>query len=185
MRVKTAHDLITRCPYLSGKEIDALQELVRHLPKEPNVINIGAGAGVSGLAIFQVRNDVHLWTVDIDDGCLSYERWAIRKAGYGVHHSRHHQVLGDSREVASSWKHCMADMIFVDDGHMYDEVIRDILGWKPHLCIGGIMVFHDYGAPEWSGVKMAVDELMSSCPIVMHIDTLIAFMVHNEKSKSY
>jgi len=50
------------------------------------------------------------------------------------------------------------DFIFVDDGHAYEDAIRDIKALFPILKIGGTICGHDYDAG--SAVAKAVDELL-------------------------
>jgi len=54
-------------------------------------------------------------------------------------------------------KDIKADMIFIDAGHTYDEVIKDIENWMPLVKEGGILCGHDY-SQDWDGVVKAVDE---------------------------
>ena len=51
------------------------------------------------------------------------------------------------------------DMIFLDGGHTYDQVSRDLDTWMPHLAPGGLLCGHDFGISE--GVSRAVTE---RCP---------------------
>jgi hypothetical protein len=51
------------------------------------------------------------------------------------------------------------DLIFIDAGdHTFDEVCRDLEAWQPKLRPGGLLCGHDYGHPDFPGVKPAVDD---------------------------
>ena len=50
------------------------------------------------------------------------------------------------------------DFVFIDAGHLKDDVITDINAWKPKIKHGGMLLGHDYSLP---GVRYAVDAL---CP---------------------
>jgi len=50
------------------------------------------------------------------------------------------------------------DLIFIDAGHEYKDVMTDITNWLPKLKKGGIMAFHDYANPDYPGVQKAVEE---------------------------
>jgi hypothetical protein len=52
-----------------------------------------------------------------------------------------------AREVAA------AEMVFIDGGHEYDDVVQDIALWRGKAT--KILCGHDY---DWDGVKRAVDE---------------------------
>ncbi len=48
------------------------------------------------------------------------------------------------------------DMVFIDGGHDYDEVKRDIMIWQSRLRPGGLLCGHD---ASWDGVFRAVNEI--------------------------
>lgn len=48
------------------------------------------------------------------------------------------------------------DMVFLDGGHEYENVLADIDFWIPFIAPGGLLCGHDYGWCE--GVKQAVHE---------------------------
>ena len=50
------------------------------------------------------------------------------------------------------------DLVFIDAGHSYEDVRRDIARWLPKVRSGGMAVFHDYDNPQYPGVRRAVDE---------------------------
>ncbi len=52
------------------------------------------------------------------------------------------------------------DMVFIDGDHTYKTVVRDIKKAYELLRPGGLISGHDYGHPQWPGVKQAVDELV-------------------------
>jgi predicted O-methyltransferase YrrM len=186
--------------YLFADEVAALKTLAQGLPDNPTIVNIGAGAGTSGLAFVESRPDVTLITVDIQDesspfGCLQGERLVFESAGYshlaGV---RWHQIHGHSAEVGRGWANAPVDMVFVDADHSYEGCRADIEAWIPNLKAGGILAVHDYRKDEafaqpddgrkrphpmaWPGVDRAVDELLVGVyPLVMQVDSLIAFRV--------
>ena len=65
----TSYTLSKWLNYLSEEEIDALKELAQSLPtNNPIAVNIGAGAGTSGLALLESREDLYLVTIDKDEG---------------------------------------------------------------------------------------------------------------------
>jgi len=63
---------------------------------------------------------------------------------------------GTSLEASEQFEDGSLDFVFIDASHDYDNVKADINAWYPKVKEGGVISGHDY--PDWSGVKMAVDE---------------------------
>lgn len=61
-----------------------------------------------------------------------------------------------SHEGAEYFADGSVDCLFIDAGHSYEAVMKDIEAWLPKMKPNGIMAGHDYTA--WAGVKKAVDE---------------------------
>lgn len=160
----TSSDVQKSFHYLYPAEIPALKMLALQLPANPLVINIGAGAGTSGLAFLESRSDLSLVTIDIQDesspfGCLEGERDVVGRAGLhwksGIHW---YQIHGDSKEVGRLWGSMRFDveyfgasfslrrinMVFVDGDHSYEGCKGDIEAWLPHIVPGGIIAIHDF-----------------------------------------
>lgn len=78
---------------------------------------------------------------------------------------QHIQTLphrGKTTEVASIWD-TPIDLLFIDAGHSYNEVVTDIVAWVKYVKPGGVVAFHDYAKGEAAHylhheVKRAVDE---------------------------
>lgn len=189
-------DLRNAFHYLYEAELPYLKELANLLPANPAVVNIGAGAGTSGLALMESRPDLFLITIDITAesspfGCLEAEETELRKSGYWDQ-GRNLQVHADSKKVAPDWwgsPNDKVDMVFIDGDHSYVGCKGDILAWLPHIKDGGIIAVHDYKKHElpvdfansphpmpWPGVDEAVDELLlGQYMLVRRVDSLIAF----------
>lgn len=202
----TASKLRDDFKYLYPDELPFLKQLVADLPAQPVVINIGAGAGTSGLAIMETRDDVILVTIDVTDasspfGCLEAERDVMQRAGYGTQlGKRWHQIHSDSKQVAASWgliyaaymagEQPFVDMVFVDGDHSVEGAAADINGWLSWVKLGGTIAVHDYGKLDlpphpagphpkhWPGVDAAVDTLLvDHFQLIGRVDSLIAFKV--------
>lgn len=153
--------------YLFLSEVTALKDLARSLPPNPFVVNIGAGAGTSGLAFIESRPDLKLATIDIqlEDspfGCLEAEKKIINEAFpetalFG--NTRFYQFQADSKALGKLWQKPefllepgqsggFADLVFIDGDHTYNGAKGDILSWLPNIKPGGIMAVHDYGKRE-------------------------------------
>lgn len=180
--------------YLYPNELPFLKSLPGMIEHSPCVVvNIGAGAGTSGLAFMESRRDIILHTVDIQDasspfGCLQAEREVLEAAGYG--HLRNiywYQYHSDSKELAKRW-FLTIDILFIDGDHSYDGCAGDIRLWTGRVRKGGLIAVHDYRKGDleansdgphpmaWPGVDRAVDELLVPYyKKIGHIDSLIVF----------
>lgn len=190
--------------YLFPGELIALQSIARLLPPNPLIINIGAGAGTSGLAFFESRPDVSLITIDIQEedsplGCLYAEKKVMFDAGYGEYFNtaRWVQVHEPSIQVGERWADSysqpLIDLVFVDGDHSYEGCYGDINAWWRNIKPDGFMAIHDYekhniqtggdGYHEdgphpmnWPDVDRAVNQLLlGHYPRIVHVDSLIIF----------
>lgn len=50
------------------------------------------------------------------------------------------------------------DAVFIDAGHAYEDVSRDIDAWLPKVKKGGVLAGHDHNAKHFQGVIQAVVE---------------------------
>jgi len=155
----TAESLQKAFKYLFPNEVPALKELARMLPPNPVIINIGAGAGTSGLAFMESREDLILYTIDIqkDDsplGCLVAERAMLENAGL-LDWTRYGPLQGNSKDWGENWQHItyvngksagypLVDLVFIDGDHSYDGCKNDIMAWLPNIKPDGIIAIHDY-----------------------------------------
>lgn len=186
--------------YFFPNELSVLKSLVYLCPSSPiTVLNIGAGAGTSGLAFLETRQDLHLHTVDITNidspfGSLYSERQVCQDAGFklGNRWFQHHM---DSKQLAQWWDYGPVDVCFIDGDHTYDGCVGDITGWLPHMRTGGFMAVHDYRKDSivpsdngfhtdgphpiaFEGVDQAVDEfLKSQYEVFALVESLIVFQV--------
>ena len=177
--------------YLKHGELTFLIELIRSLPDNPLVANMGAGAGTSGLAILEARDDSFLVTVDLYDrvrpaGALGNERLQVKRSKL-MH--RRGVICCDSALAGKNWwEHKekkwwrrKVDMVFHDAVHNYDMLKAELEAWLPRVRAHGIIAVHDYTSEYWGGVAEAVDEvLLPEFKLIGHADTLIAF--RKEKS---
>ncbi len=165
--------------FLSIDEVESLMSLAELIPENGTMINIGAGAGTSSLAVAESRPDINIITVDISDGGphggLENELNAFKNAE--MEELLPEQMLGDSKEIGREWDRDKVDFIFVDGDHGDDGVRGDIDAWLQHIKDGGIIAFHDYGGVVWPAVTVAVDEMLNKHKAILNINTLKAFRV--------
>ena len=163
-----AQDVRAAFHYLLDGEVEFLQDLARQLPPRAKIVNIGAGAGTSCLALLEARDDLNVITVDIQAdasplGGLQSERNALEAAGlWGL--GRHIQIHGDSKEVGRTWEGGPVDLVFIDGDHSYEGCSGDVRAWGQHIRTGGFLVFHDYDNAPWGDVKGVVRDLIETDP---------------------
>lgn len=156
------------------QEIYTLRVLAWSLAEAPVIVNIGAGAGTSGLAFAESRPDARVFTVDISPGGplggLENERNAF--AGTGL--TLPTQILGDSQAVGKAWDGPQIDLLFIDGDHSYEGCLGDLVAWREHVWTGGLIVFHDYGRDVWPDVAKVIDtdKAMQGIGHVLTVDTL-------------
>ena len=51
------------------------------------------------------------------------------------------------------------DLLFIDSSHEREPTLAEVAAWRPALAPGALVVFDDYGHPDYPGVAEAVAEL--------------------------
>ena len=183
---KGAKELSKSFGFLTLGEIELLDQLVKTLPKDPLIINLGAGVGTSAMTILEARDDAFVVTVDKQCeehplGSLQNEQYIIRAAKW-LH--RRAGICSESATAGKNWWHYKeeswwrrkADMIIHDATHEYDPITAEIKAWLPRVRAKGIIVAHDYSSNDFGEVIAVVDELLRpEFKYVDLVDTLIAF----------
>lgn len=182
----SAKELSNSFGFLTLKEIELLDQLVKTLPKDPLIINLGAGVGTSAMTVLEARDDAFVVTVDkrCDEhplGGLQNEQYIIRAAKWL------HRRVGICSESATagknwwrykeeSWWRRKVDMIIHDAAHEYGPITTEIKAWLPRVRAKGIIVAHDYSSKDWGDIVVVVDELLrSEFKYIDLVHTLIAF----------
>jgi len=102
--------------------------------------------------------------VDVNKFHYSPKMWASVKATgeatlapYG---DRFELIHKDSEKASERFDDGSLDWVYVDDGHFFEAVIRDIDFWERKIRPGGVIAGHDYYDEHTActvEVKMAVD----------------------------
>jgi hypothetical protein len=66
-------------------------------------------------------------------------------------------LISDSASASNLFEDLSVDVIFIDAGHSYESVKKDIESWFDKMKPSSIMSGHDY-CESWPGVIKAVDE---------------------------
>jgi len=133
-----------------------LDGLMTLLPEGGRVINIGALAGCSSVAMLRGARDIadfHLWSIDVKT--RSQEMRYAEQCGL-ADPTRFTQICGDSKIVGRTWQ-SKVHLVFIDGDHSYEGCKGDIEAWEPHIVESGYLVVHDYES-YFVFVTQAVDE---------------------------
>lgn len=199
--------------YLTHNEIDFIKALSKMLPEAPRVAQLGAGGGTSGLAFMEARPDLFLYSIDQSWasnplGCLEAEIGLLQDAGYisrtDVTTWRYLPIQGDTVTVGLDWTFGKIDMVLVDAGQEYQQVLSDLQVWMRHLKPGGVIAVHDYHKIDFfnrtqpeidpalikphPGKDQAVAEILEGkYQLIQVVDTLVAYLnypvgTHHEKT---
>lgn len=172
MILKTAlHEKIVALKATSGVSSDEgmrLAYLAAHLPLNCVVVEIGScwGRSASYLAAALQERDREgkLYCVDLWE--LGWNRTPPRHHSPGAYQQFEKNlksldlwgliipIKGESTFVASTWS-LPIDLLFIDGGHKYEEVVSDYVNWSPFVKAGGIVAFHDYNHEE---IRRCVDD---------------------------
>jgi predicted O-methyltransferase YrrM len=182
LKVRNAFD------YLTEPEMAAMAGICKEMSKA-TVINIGAGAGTSGLLFLECLPEGRVYTIDVTNesspfGCLQGERVVVEEAGLRHRHGLSwFQIHGDSKKVGLTWIGVPVDILFIDGDHSLGGCLGDMAAWIPHVVKGGVILVHDYNKQnmpnyetrkiKYEGVNDAVDlYLFRNYEKVSVIDTL-------------
>jgi len=131
------------------------------------IVDIGTSDGKAALYLGSVsKPNTKVFTVDIEIEERFYKHVDYMELNHKVFYIR-----CTSSRLAGLWT-TPIDMIFIDGSHNFEDVVKDIEKWVPHVKKGGIIAFHDYGNKAF-GVTEAVDQFadklytkLDSCQLV-------------------
>jgi len=149
-------------PYAMPEELEYLRDKALELNEGGQVVVIGVGPFVMGLAVLEQ----HLFppqVTAVDITSFYYAECHLR--GAGIDPSTVEFVTGDSSTVGKTWTKPI-DLLVVDGDHSFEGCRKDIISWWPHLKQGGLCFFHDAkerkggfngsGDWEWGSVYRAI-----------------------------
>ncbi|KKK82407.1 hypothetical protein LCGC14_2803690 [marine sediment metagenome] len=168
----TSKDLCKIHGMLIWSEVQILKSCARMLPKDPIIVNIGAGVGTSAVAILEERPCAFVFSVDKNPAPL--ERLNLIRCEIDT--TRCVRLLGVSWNVGRNFPF-MVHMVFVDGDHGTKPVERDIAAWLPRVTVGGIMAFHDYKHPNVPLLTDVVDSFMSPYKVIAEHRYMIAYRI--------
>ena len=170
-------------------EPDELEYLAHAASKSPRIVEIGSWQGRSARALVDNTDGVVICVDTWDNSAVGIKGWwrgeqvpeEWQKDDWlyrlfcenlkDVLFERVFPIRVNSLRAAKERPPSKADFIFIDADHSYEAVKADILAWRKHLAPNGILAGHDYGFPDYPGVKQAVDELVGPVRVINTIWT--------------
>jgi predicted O-methyltransferase YrrM len=161
---------ILKIPSTTWKtESAVLWELVSILPPKLVMVDIGTGAGRTAAVLADASKESTIYTVDDYSGCVLYAR---HLGEYGLEVAKGNLqrlgltnvefLVGKSSEVVTSFNLAI-DFLFLDGGHSYKTVCKDIETWGSKVKNGGIIAGHDFDPNCSDGrnvIKAIFDKLL-------------------------
>jgi predicted O-methyltransferase YrrM len=166
-------------------EAEALYAVAVQAPYGSDMVELGTfhgyTAGVLGLAAMQTHGNV----LTMDDYQERPEqnlpkqigaegvRLNIERAGVS---ERVTVIEGDTRTVPS-WIYEIG-LLWIDSTHTAEHVTAELAAWLPHVVIGGIIAFHDYGGASTPQLKAPIDQAFKNnlrWKLIAGYHTVIAF----------
>lgn len=144
---------------------DEISFLVESTPLQGTVLEIGSASGVTASVIAEMRPDARVVSVDSypvsppsDSARSKFPDWEhVERMNNWRRNRRENQSLfiGDISQLN---RICCAkfDWIFIDGGHLFDEVFSDLCVAEKMLSDGGLLFCHDFHDPNWFQVTEAI-----------------------------
>ena len=142
-------------------------ELLENTPDNGIFVELGAWMGKStSFIVTEIQNrnrNINFYTVDTFQGELNssdenenkaymqYDlKYIYEKYCENTKHLTDYTTYVELSDVAAKYfENDSVDTIFIDAGHSYESVIKDIQSWLPKMKNGSVMAGHDYNG--WSG----------------------------------
>ena len=152
--------------------IDMIKEL---FPENAKVAEIGTGAAVSTEVFALLCGEVV--TTDLP----AAELWRLAAKDVFARYTNIKHFTMDSVKLASIMADQSFDVVYIDAGHEYADLKRDIPAWLPKVRPGGLLCGHDYvDRPACGfGIIQAVNEIFGK-PDKVFKDTSWAVRIPRE-----
>ncbi len=142
----TLSERLNKIPFLLKGEPEFLGYLVRKLPDNPVILEIGTFRGLSAVIMAQQRQDVKIITIDPHigiDGNLYSNPYIVEDNfnKYKVSSQITHLVLASNDYYPED----KFDLLFIDGDHSFKWVSHDYYKFEQAIKEGGLIVFHDFG----------------------------------------
>lgn len=92
---------------------------------------------------------------------------AKRRALERTEFAKSRRIIAHARSLVAA--HALArgslDFVFIDADHSEEAVREDIEAWREKVKPGGMLGGHDYGHPDFPGVRQSVDDLVGTVEV--------------------
>lgn len=141
---------VTRRDVWTWTEDHVLRFLCESAANAHVLAECGSYMGASAHAmLLAAPTDAHMWCIDKFE--VAGTEFVTRKnLEPWINAHRCEIIVGDSERGGKMLSHMkgQVDLIFVDDGHAEEDLLRDIKWLKPLLRPGGVMLGHDFDVPH-------------------------------------
>lgn len=153
----------------TAADLHCILDLLKHVPVEGTVVEVGTQFGLTAVAMSNARPDLKIVCVDHFQGspndatnnvAMHYGPGFVRssfRANVSHRFGNQVQLIEKDSLAAASEFDGQVDMVFIDADHEYAGVKADIEAWSKKVKPGGIISGHDYAA-NFQGVIQAVKE---------------------------
>lgn len=144
--------------------------LASRVPQDGVIVELGSCRGRSacylaaGLKEVGHRGTVYcvdLWELGTDTPERHHHPDAYRQFESNVRYcglwDYIHPIKSDTVAASLDWKKPI-DLLFIDAGHQYEEVLADYQAWSPFVKPGGVIAFHDYTPEEHPDIVRCVEQ---------------------------
>ncbi len=179
MSKKTSDELFRHAEdvkkYLHKDEMYFLYETVFHMPDNSIILEIGSFKGgsavIMGMAIRDSKKISQIFAVDPFLGSSEYGSDVDTSSEFDAAINNHNvaqyiTIISKASEIAfDEWEFGRRiDFLWVDGGHEYEFVSKDIQLWNSYLNVGGKIALHDsegiFMFGLFTGVRRAIKEYM-------------------------
>lgn len=126
-----------------------LAYLAEQASKAKAAIEMGVYMGRSAKVMLDANPALHLWAVDpfMVDGTFETTRYFLREE---ITQGRCEIIRKYTPEGSQQLQHMKGkiDLLFIDAGHSFENVMTDIKHWLPLVRVGGIACGHDLEHPD-------------------------------------
>lgn len=172
--LKLPKEVLNNCRVLSTRE-----DVLPLLPKQMVVAEVGVAYGEFSREIINNTNPIKFYAIDYFKGNdfwgrntftenkLSHEEYIKLQFKTEIEKDIFHIKKGLSWDVLNNFEDNFFDYVYLDAGHDYESVKKDIAILLKKIKNGGIIQFNDYLLYDWVsnlpyGVVRAVDELLQN-----------------------